>query len=70
MGKKIINPIRHYIRLDEMTQSALEEICRHTFTTKSNLMRSYVRECVHRDAQRFTQENEQVLAATEALKRV
>ena len=70
MRKKNQLYIRSYIRLDEPTSTALDEICRHTFNTKGNLMRQYVRECVMRDSQRFAQETEQVLAATQHLKRV
>ena len=54
-------PLRHYLRLDEATQEALEEICRHTFSTKSNIMRRYVQECVKRDAQMYAEETEKVL---------
>ena len=45
-----MNPIRHYLRLDQITQSAMDELCRHTFSTKSALMRRYVQEGVKRDA--------------------
>jgi predicted transcriptional regulator len=70
MNKKNTKQVRNYIRLDLATKQALEEIARHTFSTKSSLMRTYVRECVHRDAQRFSQETQTVLAATRSLKQV
>ncbi len=46
-----MNPVRHHVRLDQWTQDALEEICRHTFSTKSALMRRYIREGVRREAE-------------------
>jgi len=44
-------PQRHYVRLDNATQDALDELCRHLLTTKSELMRRYVREGVKRESQ-------------------
>ena len=64
------HPRRHNLRLDDATQAALEEICRHTFSTKSNIMRRYVMEGVARDAQKFAQEAEKVIKATDWLKAV
>ena len=43
-------PQRHYVRLDNAMQNALDELCRHLYTTKSELMRRYVREGVRREA--------------------
>ena len=63
-------PRRHNLRLDDVTQAALEEICRHTFSTKATIMRSYVMEGVARDSQKFAQEAEKVIKATDWLKAV
>lgn len=51
---------RHYLRIDTATQDALEQLCRHLFTTKSELMRRYVREGVAREAQEYAASVEQV----------
>jgi predicted transcriptional regulator len=59
---------RHHLRLDEATQAALEELCRHTSSTKSSLMRRYVKEGVTRDAQKFADETEIVLKSVGILK--
>ena len=53
-----MNPIRHYLRIDRITQSAMDEICRHTFSTKSALMRRYVQEGVKRDAVQYAKQVE------------
>lgn len=60
-------PIRNYIRLDTATQSALEEISKHTFSTKSSLMRRYVKEGVSREAKIFADETQRVLRDTSIL---
>jgi len=60
---------RHHFRLDDATEAALAEICRHTFSTKSNLMRRYVQEGVARDAVAFAEQTNRVLEATSSLKR-
>jgi hypothetical protein len=58
-----MNDFRHYLRLDAVTQQALEEICRHTFATKSELMRRYVREGVRREAQDYAEQVQKLRAA-------
>ena len=65
-----MNPIRHYLRIDQITQSAMDEICRHTFSTKSALMRRYVREGVKRDALQYAEQVEIVKRATHTLGQV
>lgn len=60
-----MNPVRHYVRFDQATQDALEEICRHTLCTKATLMRRYIQECALRDAEKFarqTEETKQLIA--------
>ena len=54
-----MNRFRHYLRIDPATQAALDEICRHTFSTKSALMRRYVQEGAARDATKFASEVEE-----------
>lgn len=46
-------PRKHYVKLDEASQSALEEVCRYTLNKKSTLMRQYVRDGALRDAEKF-----------------
>ena len=53
-------PQRHYVRLDNATQDALDELCRHLLTTKSELMRRYVREGVKRESQDCAESVQQV----------
>lgn len=43
-------PIRYAFRLDPATETALEQIARHTFQSKASIMRRYVQEGVKRDA--------------------
>ena len=62
-----MNPIRHYLRIDRITQSAMNEICRHTYSTKSALMRRYVQEGVKRDALQYAEQVEIVQRATHTL---
>ena len=47
---------RHYLRLDDATQDALDQLTRHLFTTKSELMRRYVRDGVQREAELYAEE--------------
>lgn len=42
-------PIRYAFRLDPATESALEQISRHTFQSKASIMRRYVQEGVKRE---------------------
>ena len=58
---------RHHLRLDEPTQSALEQICRHTFSTKSNIMRRYVQEGVAKDAEAYAEGLKNLRSATSTL---
>jgi predicted transcriptional regulator len=53
-------PQRHYVRLDNSTQNALDELCRHLYTTKSELMRRCVREGVRRETAEYAQYIEEV----------
>jgi hypothetical protein len=39
-----MKPNRHHLRLDDATQTALNELCRLTLSTKSALMRRYIQE--------------------------
>lgn len=59
--------IRHHFRLDDATEHALEQICRHTFTPKATLMRRYVQEGVARDVVRVVEDITTVGKATEIL---
>ena len=47
---------RHYLRLDDATQNALDQLTRHLFTTKSELMRRYVRDGVQKQAAEIAEE--------------
>ena len=47
---------RHYLRLDTNTDMALEELCRQLFTTKSELMRRYVRDGVRSDMTEYAEQ--------------
>ena len=58
---------RHHLRLDDATQAALEQICRHTFSTKSNIMRRYVQEGVARDADAYAEGLKNLRSATSVL---
>ena len=58
---------RHHLRLDDATQAALEQICRHTFSTKSNIMRRYVQEGVAKDADAYAEGLKNLRNATSAL---
>ena len=49
----IDHPIRHYVRIDLITQDALEEICRHSLSTKSSVMRRYIQEGALRDVSKY-----------------
>ena len=51
---------RHYLRLDCATQDTLEQLTRHLFTTKSELMRRYVRDGVQREAAKYADEVERL----------
>jgi hypothetical protein len=61
---------RHYFRLDDATQAALEEICRHKFIAKATLMRRYVQEGVAREAQEIAEETEKVLRACSVMRSI
>ena len=65
-----MNPIRHYLRIDQITQNAMDELCRQTFSTKSALMRRYVREGVKRDALLYAEQVEIVQRATQTMGQV
>ena len=61
---------RYHFRLDRATTAALDEICRHTFSTRSSIMRKYVQEGVVRDAQHFADQTRQLLEAASILRKV
>jgi predicted transcriptional regulator len=61
---------RHHFRLDDATQNALEQICRHTMLSKSTLMRRYVQEGVQRDALKYAEDAERLISVTNALRRL
>ena len=61
---------RHHFRLDPATETALEQICRMTFMTKSAIMRRYVREGVAKDVQVYVEESGKTLGAANVLKSV
>ena len=65
-----MNPIRHYLRIDQITQNAMDELCRQTFSTKSALMRRYVREGVKSDAVEYAKQVEIVQRATQTMGQV
>ena len=51
---------RHYLRLDTDTDAALEELCRQLFTTKSELMRRYVRNGVQSDMTEYAEQAQRI----------
>lgn len=51
---------RHYLRLDTDTDTALEELCRQLFTTKSELMRRYVRNGVRSDMTEYAEQAQRI----------
>jgi hypothetical protein len=55
---------RHYLRLDTDTDTALEELCRQLFTTKSELMRRYVRSGVQSDMTEYAEQAQRVRQST------
>ena len=65
-----MNPIRHYLKLDQITQNAMDELCRQTCSTKSALMRRYVQEGVKRDAVEYAKQAEIVQRATQTMGQV
>lgn len=48
-------PIRYAFRLDPATETALEQIARHTFQSKASIMRRYVQEGVAREANAYAE---------------
>lgn len=60
---------RHYLRLDKTTEAALDELCRHLFTTKSELMRRFVREGIQRSTKEYAEEAEKLSSSISMLKR-
>ncbi len=63
----VTNSQRHHLRIDPITEAALEQVCRHTFQTKSALMRHYVQEGVKTDGIRYAQQVDVVRTATEKM---
>jgi hypothetical protein len=61
---------RHYLRLDDATEAALEQVCHHSFVSKSAMMRRYVQQGVARDAQNFADEAEKLMKNTSVLRAV
>ena len=61
---------RHHFRLDRATTAALDEICRHTFATRSSIMRRYVQEGVAREAEQYAEQTKKLLEASSILRRV
>jgi hypothetical protein len=55
---------RHYLRLDTDTDKALEELCRQLFTTKSELMRRYVRDGVRSDMSEYAEQAQRIMQST------
>ena len=53
-------PQRNYVRLETATQNSLDELSRHMFTTKSELMRRYIRDGVRREGQEYAACIEQI----------
>lgn len=61
---------RHNLRLDEVTQVGLDELCRQLFTTKSNLMRKYIQQGVNQDIQKYAHDARQLVELIQNLKSV
>lgn len=61
---------RHHFRLDRATTAALDEICRHTFATRSSIMRRYVQEGVAREAEQYADQTKKLLEAASILRKV
>lgn len=57
---------RHHLRLDDMTQSILDELCRLTCSTKSSIMRRHVQEGVRKDINDYTRNGISVCAKRKA----
>ena len=60
---------RHNLRLDQVTQDALEELCQHLVTTKSNLMRKYIQEGVRADIRQYAIQAKNVAMSVHILKK-
>ena len=63
-----MNNVRHYLRIDPDTQDALRELCRQTGSTKSDLMRRYVRHGVKLDSANLAEWMKSLQRATETIK--
>ena len=59
---------RHHLRLDELTQDALDQLCRLLVTTKSSLMRKYIQEGVKNDLQNSAKETKEIEKSLVSLK--
>ena len=59
---------RHHLRLDELTQDALDQLCRLLATTKSSLMRKYIQEGVKNDLQNSAKETKEIEKSLVSLK--
>lgn len=62
--------IKNYVRLDDASQAALEQVCRFTLNKKSTLMREYIRECALRDAEKFAEQVEKTRAQITILRTI
>lgn len=60
---------RHHLRIDRLTQDALEELCQHLLTTKSNLMRKYVQDGVRADINQCANDTRRVSSSMNILKK-
>ncbi len=63
-------PIRYAFRLDPVTETALEQIARHTFQSKASIMRRYVQEGVNREAEAYAEGTASLLHSTTMLQSV
>lgn len=61
---------RKSFRIDERSNQLLKELTRHSLGTESTLIRKYVIEGILRDGSSYAAEVQQVIEATETLKKI
>jgi hypothetical protein len=59
--------VRNYVRLDTPTEEALGEVCRYYFSTKSAMMRKYIKEGIARDAADIAKQIEELKKNTRTM---
>lgn len=63
-------PFRYAFRIDPETETALEQIARHTFQSKASIMRRYVQEGVKKEAGDYAESTISVLRSAQLHKAV